>query len=85
MAETLSLPDDLAAVVDAAVATGDYPDREAALRAALEAWQARRDEHAAAIAKVRRLWDEGLASGPSLDGDAVLDELRERFCVAKAG
>ena len=77
MATTITLPDDLAALVQRAIDSGAYAEPESVLRDALEAWQAKRDEYDAAVAKVRRLWDEGLASGEPTEMD--WDELRREI------
>lgn len=43
------------------------------------------DEHAAAIAAVRRLWDKGLASGPSefADWEDLRQEAHRRFAARR--
>lgn len=81
MTEQVFLADDLKAAVDEAVAAGDYPSADAVVREALETWQRRRAEHTAAVEKVRRLWDEGIASGPakSMDWDELKAEARNRW------
>ncbi|MCA8928877.1 MAG: type II toxin-antitoxin system ParD family antitoxin [Alphaproteobacteria bacterium] len=79
MPDGVTLPDDLQALIDAAIASGDYADEEAVLREALEAWQANRQASADGVATVRRLWQEGLQSGEPREADAVFDRLRARF------
>ena len=86
MTDQVNLADDLKAAVDEAVAAGDYPDAEAVVREALETWQKRRAEKAAAAAKVRQLWDEGIASGPGepMDWDELKDEAWRRWQAKQA-
>ncbi|MCA8927126.1 MAG: hypothetical protein KDC18_03600 [Alphaproteobacteria bacterium] len=87
MPDAFVLPPDLQALVDDAIASGDYSDPEAVLRDAFGLWQDQRALlrlspnalPAAAEAAIGRLWDEGMTSGQSLEGEAVLLELRERF------
>lgn len=79
MTDQVYLDKDLQAAVDEAVAAGDYPDAEAVVREALEVWQKRRAEKAAAVEKVRRLWDEGIASGPGIPAEDFFREMKERY------
>jgi antitoxin ParD1/3/4 len=46
-----------------AVRAGEYASTSEVVRDAIRAWTNARDERAAAIAQVRKLWDDGLASG----------------------
>lgn len=86
MTDRVYLDKDLQAAVDEAVAAGDYPDAKAVVREALEVWQKRRAEKAAAVEKVRRLWDEGIASGPGkpMDWDELKVEARRRWQAKQA-
>ncbi|WP_371999213.1 transcriptional regulator (plasmid) [Tistrella mobilis] len=34
------------------------------------------DDRTRAIREIVRLWDEGLASGPAIDGEAAFEEIR---------
>ena len=86
MPDTILLPPDLQALVDSAVASGEYRDREAVLREALSLWQDQQrlqtlptDLPPETSARLANLWDEGRASGSGLEGETVLRELRERF------
>jgi len=57
---TIELPDEAAKDVEAAIASGDYADAQDVLGEALLIWRHRRQEE---IERLRRLWEEGLASG----------------------
>jgi len=57
---TIELPDEAAKDVEAAIASGDYADAQDVLGEALLIWPHRRQEE---IERLRRLWEEGLASG----------------------
>jgi antitoxin ParD1/3/4 len=51
--------------VRAAVRAGEYASTSEVIRDALRAWIEVRDERAAAVGHIRKLWDDGLASGVS--------------------
>jgi antitoxin ParD1/3/4 len=82
---SISLTSEMAAMVRASVATGDYASTSEVVRDALRVWQ--RQQHsvgdamieAIGVEKVRKLWEEGLASGPALPGNAVFAALRARY------
>jgi len=84
--DQVNLDKDLQSAVDEAVAAGDYPDAEAVVREALKVWQQRRAEKAAMMEKARRLWDEGVASGPGepMDWDELRTEARRRWQAKQA-
>jgi antitoxin ParD1/3/4 len=71
MAMTVSLPDELAALVEARVATGRYGSSTDVVREALGLLEEmdRRDTE-----RLQKAWSEGLASGDS--GPLDLDELK---------
>jgi antitoxin ParD1/3/4 len=77
---SVALTTDLAAAVRTAVASGDYASTSEVVREALRDWQARRAVDRELTLELRRLWDEGLASGPSepLDMAAIKREARRR-------
>jgi len=53
----------LARDIDAAVASGDYSTASEVVRDALRAWKQQRTDREAESQRLRRLWEEGLASG----------------------
>lgn len=71
----------------AAVEDGEYATTSEAVREAVRDWQARRDLRRADNERLRRLWDEGLASGPAAQVDltALRDEARRRLATARKG
>ena len=73
----------LSAALGEAVASGDYASHGEIVREALRDWQARREHRAAEAARLRSLWDEGLASGPGqgLSADAI--KARGRAMLAR--
>ena len=60
---SIALTEELASEVENAVASGDYASTSEVIRAALRDWKTERARREAEIAGVRRLWQEGLASG----------------------
>lgn len=77
----VSLPDELEAEVAAAVARGEYASEDEAIRGAVAEWHAQRLVEAIGVEELRRLWREGLDSGPgrSLSIDDIKAEARRRF------
>jgi len=57
---TVELSEETAQDVEAAIACGDYADAEDVVQEALVIWRRRRQKE---IERLRRLWEEGLASG----------------------
>jgi antitoxin ParD1/3/4 len=57
---SIALTEELAADVERAVESGDYASSSEVIRDALRAW---RDDRAVKLAELRRLVEEGLASG----------------------
>lgn len=75
---SISLTEELASDVEAAVASGDYSTTSEVVRDALRAWKRERADHGAAIRRLRHLWDEGLASGDAVDGGFDADDIKRR-------
>jgi len=75
---SIALPADMASLVRSAVETGDYASSSEVIREALREWKARRAARSDAISEIRRLWDEGIKSGPSKDLDIAAIKKRGR-------
>jgi antitoxin ParD1/3/4 len=60
---SVSLTPELAAIVDHAVAMGEYARGSEVVRDALREWKERRDFHGYTREEIRQLLAEGLASG----------------------
>jgi len=54
-----------------AIHAGEYATTSEIVREALREWQYRREMRQEDILKLRRLWDEGKASGPAVEVDFV--------------
>lgn len=59
---SVALTEELAAEIEQAVASGDYVSTSEVIREALRGWKGRRAGQDEA-ARLRALWEEGLASG----------------------
>ncbi|MEN2981010.1 type II toxin-antitoxin system ParD family antitoxin [Tistrella bauzanensis] len=66
---SVDLPHDMVDMVQQAVDTGEYASAGDVMQDALREWTLRRTQRARAISDLRRLWDEGMASGPPVDGE----------------
>jgi antitoxin ParD1/3/4 len=85
---SIALTPEMAALLRAAVQTGEYASTSEVVREALRDWKRRRDLRADAAGDIRRLWEAGLASGPGrLAGNAAIKaEARRRMAgKRKAG
>ncbi len=60
---SIALTDDLAADVQAAVASGEFATTSEVMRDALRLWRRERAERAAFVVELRTAWSDGLASG----------------------
>ena len=82
---SIALTPELAAAVRAAVANGEYVSSSEVVREALRDWQFRRSLHQKELEDLRRLWQEGIASGTGTlaDMQAIKAEARRRFARAE--
>jgi antitoxin ParD1/3/4 len=78
---SIALTSELAAAVRAAVANGEYVSSSEVVREALRDWQLRRAVHQKELEELRRVWQEGIDSGPGhlVDMPAIKAEARRRF------
>ena len=59
----VTLPPDLAALVDDAVASGEFGNDSEVISEALRRWQDSREQRGYTVEELRALWQEGLDSG----------------------
>jgi antitoxin ParD1/3/4 len=83
---SIALTEELARDIEAAVASGDYSTASEVVRDALRAWKRERGDRAAAVRRLRELWDEGLASGepepmPENWAEDIIRRGRERLAA----
>ena len=76
---SIILSPDLAAAIDGAVEAGEYASDAEAIDDALREWKERRENHGYTIAELRRLIQEGIDSGPGMDGPTFMAQMRERI------
>lgn len=75
---SVALTPDMAAELRAAVEAGDYGSVSEVVRDALRDWRLRRKLETLKAEDLRRLAQQGIASGPSLEAEAVFAGLRHR-------
>ena len=82
---SLALTADMVAMLREAVESGEYASTSEVVREALREWKNRRGLRGDAADEIRRLWEEGRASGPGRLGDidAIKREARRRFTVKR--
>lgn len=68
-------------LVKAAIERGDYASTSEVIRDALRAWELKERLRARQIEEIRRLWDEGIASGPSVDGPTAMAALNAKLDI----
>lgn len=73
------------ATIRSAVDDGEYATTSEVVREALREWQARRELRRDEIERLRKAWDEGIASGSSgpRDMDSLRREARKRLDAAR--
>ena len=78
---SVALTGEQLAALKAAVEAGEYATTSEIVREALRDWQYKRDLRQEELKRLRKLWDEGKASGPQepLDFDEVRREARRRL------
>ena len=76
---SITLSSELAAAIDSAVEAGEYASDAEAIDDALREWKERRENHGYTIAELRRLIQEGIVSGPGMDGPTFMAQMRERI------
>jgi antitoxin ParD1/3/4 len=83
---SIALTIEQAAAIRAAVDRGEYATSSEVVREAMRDWQVKRGPQQEDINRLRKLWDEGIASGSAgkVDFVALRAEARTRLQMAKA-
>ncbi len=80
---SVELTPELSSAVQEAVASGEFSSVSDVLLSALTEWQSNRRDRAWSDEELGKLWDEGIASGNSVDGEEAFrridEELTRRF------
>lgn len=82
---SVALTPEMLAVVREAVESGEYASSSEVMREALREWKRRRALEKKEVEELRRLWQEGLESGPGRLADmaAIKAEARRRLVEAQ--
>ena len=76
---SIALPHDMVADLKAAVDRGEYATTSEAIREALRDWRLKRKVEELDVEDLRRLVQEGIESGPSVDAETVFARLRAKY------
>jgi Arc/MetJ-type ribon-helix-helix transcriptional regulator len=78
---SVALPPEQIALLKEVIAHGEYASADEAVREALSDWQLKRSLAPDDVQRLRRLWDEGKASGKpiKLDTESVIASARKRY------
>jgi antitoxin ParD1/3/4 len=76
---SVAVTPEMAAMLREVVGSGEYASASEVVRDAMREWRARRDERAKALEEIGKLWDEGIASGTSVDGKEALGRIRAKL------
>lgn len=79
---SVALPSEMIAGVKAAVDAGQYATTSEVIRDALRDWGLKRRFETMERDDLRRLVNEGIESGPSVDAKPVIDRLRAKYAAA---
>ena len=69
------------AKVKAAVKRGDYASTSEVIRTALREWELKEELRRIEGERIGKLWDEGIASGPAVDGPPAMERLRAKYAA----
>ncbi len=82
---TISLPSEMLAEIKAAVEAGDYANTSEAVRDAVRQWQRSRAVIVMNDDELRRMVEDGRASGDPVDGESALASLRAKYEAMAGG
>jgi antitoxin ParD1/3/4 len=78
---SIALPSEMVAVLRAAVDSGEYSSASEVIREALRGWKVKRKVEEMEVEELRRLWNEGIESGPSITADTVFARLKGKYAA----
>ncbi len=76
---SVAVTPEMAAMIREAVGSGEYASASEVVRDALRDWEYRRKQRDQAIDELRHLIQVGIDSGPSVEGKALFDRLRDKY------
>lgn len=80
---TISLSPQQLARLNRAVESGAYASNSEVVRDALRLWEQREEIREMELARLKRAYEEGLASGEPIDGDEAFDRMRTKIFGSK--
>ena len=80
---TVTMPEEMAAKMRAAVESGEYATTSEIVREALRDWYAAQVGNIRSVQELRAMIEQA-ESGPSVDGETFMAELRDRFATEVA-
>lgn len=78
---SVALPVEMVSALRAAVDSGEYSSASEVVREALRGWKFKRKVEEMEVEELRRLWNEGVDSGPSLNADTVFARLKAKYAA----
>lgn len=76
---SVALTSEMAAMIREAVEGGGYASASEVIRDALRDWKYKNELRERKIEDIRKLWQEGIDSGISTDGELFFNELRSHY------
>jgi antitoxin ParD1/3/4 len=76
---TISVSPQQAVLIQQSVSTGTYASDSEVLRDALHLWEQREQMRMLEIARLKQAYDEGVASGPAVDGEQAFKAVLNKF------
>ncbi len=76
---SVAVTPEMASLMRAAVDAGEYASTSEVVREALRDWEYRRKQREQAIEELRRLIQEGIDSGPSVDGEQFFERMKAKY------
>lgn len=76
---SVALTAEMASEMRAVVESGEYASASEVVRDALREWRLRRVERIRAREELGKVWDQGIASGPSTNGEEAFARIRKRI------
>jgi antitoxin ParD1/3/4 len=76
---SVAVTPEMASLMRTVVEAGEYASTSEVVREALRDWEYRRKQREQAIEELRRLIQEGIDSGPSVDGEQLFERLKTKY------
>jgi antitoxin ParD1/3/4 len=80
---SIALPPEMAKLLREAVGSGEYASASEVVLEALRAWKRKRKLETLELGELRRLIQEGIESGPSVDAMRVFSRLGSKYAAMR--